>query len=223
MVPNPGATMLDLLGDFNIAVVYWLARATGGSLGGAIVVLAVVTRLAFLPLRLGLTREMIADRRTLRRIRPELALIEQRHADDPARKVAASLALRRGSGIRPFRLRNLLSLIVEAVTFLGMFAAVSRGLGAGISFLVIADLGAASLPLTLLATGCNAVIMALHLNSGDADDARRLVSNLAILFVLVWLVPAALSLYFATACLISLAEAIYLRSTASQPPSIRVT
>ena len=91
--------------DLLRVVLFALAHVCGGSLGGGIIMLSFIIRLALLPLTLRLAMRARDYQDAIRRLGPELEKLRRRHANDRVRLAQATqerLALLYNSqGLRP--------------------------------------------------------------------------------------------------------------------------
>src|SRR5207247_5983659 len=90
----------------------------------------------------------------LKKIEPELSSIRKKHKDDPRRILEETAKLHQRHGIKVFDGRSVLGMLVQLPLFLGLFAAVRRGLAGSVRFLWISDL---TKPDALLAAVCAAL------------------------------------------------------------------
>lgn len=81
------------MNDTLAALMSSLASLLDGSMGWAILLLALAVRLALLPLTLHLSRRMLANQQKMKALQPEVDAIKARLKDDPRQMFAAVSAL----------------------------------------------------------------------------------------------------------------------------------
>ena len=148
-----------------------LASATGGSLGGAILLLTLGVRLALLPLNLAVARRARARRRLLEQLEPETRALQARLKDDPLALATALRELHRAKGVPGMGPLGIASLAVQAPLGAGLYAALQGGLGAGRRFLWIADLGRPDVALIGAVASLTGVAAALNPDLGASGRA----------------------------------------------------
>src|SRR5690606_30618846 len=137
-------TLLDRIADPVAALLLAVRDSVAGSLLLAILLFVVVLRLALLPFSVRADRDRIVGER----LRPRLAELRSRFADDPARALRAVVHLQCEAGIRP--VRNLVVSVVQLLAFVVLFAAVARAGEANLeAFLWVPALGAPDATLVL--------------------------------------------------------------------------
>lgn len=122
------------------AAIFSAAHVCGGSLGGGILLVSAVVRIALLPLTLKLARRAREQQAKLAALKPELDALQRRYANDPRRMMREIRALQAQNGIKMFTPAMVLSFAIQSPLLGGLFAAVRNGLGSKVRFLWIADL-----------------------------------------------------------------------------------
>jgi YidC/Oxa1 family membrane protein insertase len=122
------------------AAIFSAAHVCGGSLGGGILLVSAVVRIALLPLTLKLARSAREQQAKLAALKPELDALQRRYASDPRRVMREVRALQAQNGIKMFTPAMVLSFAIQSPLLGGLFAAVRNGLGSKVRFLWIADL-----------------------------------------------------------------------------------
>jgi YidC/Oxa1 family membrane protein insertase len=131
------------------AAIFSAAHVCGGSLGGGILLVSAVVRIALLPLTLKLARRAREQQAKLAALKPELDALQRRYADDPLRVMRESRELQAKHGIRLLSPSTLIAYVMQAPLFGGLLAAVRSGLGSKIRFLWVADLARPDFTLVL--------------------------------------------------------------------------
>lgn len=197
--------------DLVYAILFGLAGAFGGNMGLAIGFLSLSFRLALFPLTLKMAYRALEVQVALKKIQPELSLIRKRHKDDPTRLWEETSKLHQRHGINVFDSRGVLAVLVQAPLFLGLFAAVRRGLSSTGRFLWIKDLMKSD-PLLVFAcallTGLSAAI------ASNAPEQQRTVAFLlpaVLTLAFLWRMAAGVGIYSLAAGVVGLAQALLVR------------
>ena len=122
------------------AAIFSAAHVCGGSLGGGILLVSALVRLALLPLTLRLARRAREQQAKLAALQPEIEALQRRYAKDPLSLFRETQALHARHGIKLLTPASLVGMVVQFPVLGGLFAAVRNGLGAKVRFLWIADL-----------------------------------------------------------------------------------
>ena len=131
------------------AAIFGAAHVCGGSLGGGILLVSAVVRIALLPLTLKLARRAREQQAKLAELKPELDALQRRYANDPRRWMRESRELQAKNGIKLFTPTTFISVAIQSPLLGGLFAAVRSGLGSKVRFLWIADLARPDMTLLL--------------------------------------------------------------------------
>ena len=126
--------------DLIYAALFALSTIFGGNMALAIVVLSAAVRLALLPLTLRLAYRSLETQAKLKRLEPQLAELRRRHKNDAARLLEETAKLHREHGLKLVDGRSALANLAQGPIFLGVFAAVRRGVANASRFLWIKDL-----------------------------------------------------------------------------------
>jgi len=122
------------------AAIFGAAHVCGGSLGGGILLVSALLRLALLPLTLRLARRAREQQAKLAALQPEIEALRRRYTNDPQRLFRETRALQAKHGIKLVTPSAFVGLAVQFPVLGGLFAAVRSGLGAKVRFLWVADL-----------------------------------------------------------------------------------
>lgn len=178
--------MLDFALDAVRAAVFAAAHLFGGSIGGGVLVVSLAVRLAFLPLTLRLARRAAQQQALLARLRPELMRLQERYRKQPDELLRRTRALYRRSGYRAIDPQALLGGLIQAPVLAGVYGAVRRGLGAGASFLWIADLARPDAILALTVSGLAAVATYLGVRAGPQPQQAATQATISGLVTLLF-------------------------------------
>ena len=193
------------------ALLTQLAAWLDGSYGLAIVVMALLVRLALLPLTLKSAEQGWLRQQQLAALKPRLARLREQHANDAAAQARATQALYRDHGITTGFGSGLLAALVQAPLGAGIYAAIRQGVAGAGSFLWIPRLARPDTWLALLVAGLS--LAAMLLNPAMSDQTRTLLHWLPVLvsFFMVWHVAAGLGLYWAGSSGVGLLQMAMLR------------
>ena len=202
--------------DVIYATLVCVSTALGGSMGLAIAVVSLATRVLLLPLTLRLAYRALEVQAAVKKIEPQLARVRERYKSDPRRVMEETSRLYQANGIKLVDGGSLLGTALQAPIFLGLFSAIRRGLAAGGRFLWIKDL---ALPDAALA-GCCALVTGLSVALGpNLPAAQRMPAILVpALLTVVFLarMAAGISVYTLASSLVGLLQAILVRRRAAR-------
>jgi YidC/Oxa1 family membrane protein insertase len=188
-----------------------LATWLDGSYGLAVIVLALLVRLALLPMTLKTAEQGWWRQQQLLALKPKLARLNERHAGDPAAKAKAMQALYREHGVSGGLGSSLLVALVQAPLGAGIYAAIRQGVAGAGSFLWIPKLARPDVMLALVVGLLS--FAALLLNPAMSEQARTLLHWLPVVvsFLVVWHLAAGLGLYWAGSSGVNLLQMALLR------------
>lgn len=202
--------------DVIYATLVCVSTALGGSMGLAIAVVSLATRVLLLPLTLRLAYRALEVQAAVKKIEPQLARVRAKYKSDPRRAMQETGRLYQENGIKLVDGRSLLGTALQAPLFLGLFSAIRRGLATGGRFLWIKDL---ALPDAALA-GCCALVTALSVALGpNLPAAQRMPAILVpALLTAVFLVriAAGIGVYTLASGLVGLVQALLVRRRAAR-------
>ena len=202
--------------DLIYAGLVCVSTAFGGSMGWAIAVVSLAVRLLLLPLTLHMAYRGLETQAALRRLEPELTRIRAKYKKDQRRVLEETARLYREHGVKLADGRSLFSAIVQLPIFLGLFGAISRGLGEGGRFLWVRNIAVPDLPLAAICAGVTALSASLAPHVPASQRGPMVVlPALLTLFVLSRL-AAGLSIYTAAQGLVGVGQALLVRRRARQ-------
>lgn len=182
-----------------------------GSMGWAILVLALSVRLLLLPLTLRLSRGMLANQQKIKALQPQVDAIKARLADNPKEMWAAMSALYKANGARIMDRSSLAGLLVQLPVFGLLYKAIgSAGSGSG-PFLWMKSLATPDAALTAIVLLLTA-ISAYYFPSAAGGPALFMivVQVLATAFIL-WKLSAAMGLYWLASAAVGAVQTFVLR------------
>jgi YidC/Oxa1 family membrane protein insertase len=202
--------------DLLYATLFGLSVVFGGNMGYAIAVMSFTFRVALLPLTLRLAYRSLEIQAALKKIAPQISRIQKQHKDEPRRIWEETAKLHRHHGIRLIDGRSLVSILIQAPLFMGLFSALRRGLSGTSRFLWVKDL---SKPDALLACICAALAglcAAMTPNTAEQFKAGTAILPAVLTLVFLWRLAAGVSIYSCVSGLVGIVQALMVRRRAAQ-------
>lgn len=195
-------------------LLFALAHVCGGSLGGGIVVLSLIVRLALLPLTLRLAIRAREHQAMMSRLAPKLAALRKRHAHDPARYGEAVRALYAANGIGVAPKGTFLTALVQLPIGTGLYQAIATGVRRATSFLWIGDLARPdAIVAALAAAAAGTAIVAAP--GGSAEGRVAAVVSTLVTFLVAWRLSAGVGLYWLASGAVGVGQSLLLRRVPS--------
>jgi len=199
------------MNDTLAALMSFLSSLFGGSMGWAILLLALSVRLALLPLTLRLSRNMLANQRKMKALQPQVDAIRQRANAAPQETFAAIAALYKEHGVRVFDRTSVFGALLQLPVFGLLYRTISQASAAGRPFLWIKSLALPDTALTALVLALTAVA-AWYFPSASADPAMLMVAvQVAVMAFMIWKLSAGLGLYWAASSGVNVVQTLVLR------------
>ena len=196
---------LDLLR----AILFALAHVCGGSLGGGIVVLSLIVRLALLPLTYRLALRAQEYHAALRRLKPQLDALQRRHASDPLRLAQETRALHVRNGIGMAPKGTFLGAVVQMPIGAGLYSTIGSIAKRAARFLWIHDLSRPDALVASVAAGlAGAAVVA-----GPSSSGSRVSAAIAagVTFLLAWRLSAGVGLYWVASNAVGVVQSLLVR------------
>ena len=197
--------------DLVYASLLVISGAFGGNMGLAIGFLSVAFRLAVLPLTLRMAYRSIDLQAALKKLQPKLSSTQKKYKDDPRRVWEETAKLHQQHGIKLVDGSSLIGLVVQVPLFLGLFAAVQKGLSSSGRFLWIRDL---MKPDPMLACICAVLTAISGFLASNAPDHQRVVAFMlpALLTVIfLWRMTSGVVIYSFASGLVGLVQSLLVR------------
>lgn len=196
--------MIAALVDVVRAALFAAGHLLGGSIGGAIIAVSFLVRLALLPLTIRLARRAAAQQAILASLRPHLDLLRVQYRNQPDRLAQQTIALYRRAGYRPLTTTGILGAAVQLPIVAAVYGAVRSGIATGAHFGWIADLarpdGLLALAVAAI-TGLGAYLGTKYGATPARPGVVPLLIGTAVTLFVLWRTSAALLLSWgATAC-----------------------
>ena len=195
-------------------VLFALAHVCGGSLGGGIVMLSLIVRLALLPLTLRLAMRAREHQEAIRRIAPELARLQKRHAKDPARLAQATRELYGANGIGLVPKGTLLGTAIQMPIGAGVYQTIAASTHRAARFLWITDLSKPDVLVASIAAGLAGAGIAMAPSAGSSRTAAALAS--VVTFFVAWRLSAGVGLYWVASNVVGVVQSLLMRRAVSR-------
>jgi YidC/Oxa1 family membrane protein insertase len=199
------------MNDTLASLMSFLASLFDGSMGWAILCLALTVRLALLPLTLHMSRKALANQQKIKALQAQAEAIRARLKDQPQEAIAAVSALYKENGVRLFDRSSLLGALLQLPVFGLLYKAVSKASAGSGSFLWMKSLASPNIAVTavvLLLTG----IAAYYFPSASAHPSTLMVAMQVLLMAfMIWKLSAGLGLYWAASAGVNVAQSLILR------------
>jgi YidC/Oxa1 family membrane protein insertase len=188
-----------------------LAVLFDGSMGWAILALALAVRLALLPLTLHLARRMQANQKIIQTLQPQVEAIKTRLADKPAEIFPAIAALYKANGAQLFDRSTLLGALVQMPVFGLLYRAISNASAGAGPFLWMKSLATPDAALTAIVLLLTA-LPAYYMPSAAPDKAMLMVAvQVVVTAFILWKLSAGVGLYWAASAFVSTVQTGVLR------------
>ena len=195
-------------------VLFGLTHVCGGSLGGGIVALSLVVRLALLPLTLRLALRTREYQAVLRRIAPKIDALRKRHAEDPTALAAATRDLYAANGIGVAPRGALLGAMVQAPIGAGVYQVIAASAKRAARFLWIGDLSRPDALVASVAAGLAGAAVAAAPSSGSSRTAAALAA--VVTFLIAWRLSAGVGLYWVASNVVGVVQSLLVRRLEAQ-------
>ena len=195
--------------DLLRVVLFAFAHVCGGSLGGGIVMLSLIVRLALLPLTLRLALRAREDQEAVRRLTPELEKLKKRHRNDRVRLAHATGELYAANGIGLAPKGGVLGAAIQMPIGAGVYQTIAASARGASRFLWIGDLSKPDVLVASVAAGLAGAGVAIAPSVGSSRTAATLAA--ALTFVLAWRLSAGVGLYWVASNVVGVVQSLLLR------------
>jgi YidC/Oxa1 family membrane protein insertase len=198
------------MNDTLASLMAFLASLFDGSMGWAILCLALAVRLVLLPLTLRLSRKMLANQQKMKALAPQVEAIRARLKDKPQEAFAAVSALYKEHGVKLFDRSSLIGALVQLPVFGLLYRTVSNASAGSGPFLWMKSLASPDAALTafvLLLTG----VAAYYFPSASEPAMLMVALQVAIMAFMLWKLSAGLGLYWAASSGVNVLQTMVLR------------
>ena len=193
---------------------FGLAHVCGGSLGGGIVLLSLIVRIALLPLTLRLAIRARQHQLVLEGLRPQLKALERRFRGQPARLADETRKLHAANGIGLAPKGTLVGGLVQLPIGAGVYQTIASIARSTARFLWVRDLSRPDALVASVAAGlAGAAVVA-----GPASPSSRLSAALAagVTFFFAWRLSAGVGLYWIASNVVTVGQSLLVRRAESK-------
>jgi len=190
------------------------AHVCGGSLGGGIIALSLMIRLALLPLTLRIALRAHAHQRLMQTLKPEIDRLQRRHANNPLALARSTRALHARHGVEFPPRGTFLGALVQMPIGGAVYQTVASAARHAARFLWVRDLSRPDALVASIAAGlAGAAVMA-----GPASPTSRTTAGLAAVatFLLAWRLSAGVGLYWVASNTVGVVQSLLVRRAASR-------
>lgn len=182
-----------------------------GSIGWAIVALALAVRFALLPLTLHLSRRTFSNQQKIKALQPQVNAIKERLSGNPQEAFAALSSLYKQNGAHMLDRSSMLGALAQWPIFLLLYKAISNAATGSGSFLWIRSLASPDAALTAIVLALTAV--AAYYAPGTAGHTATLMIFVQVLVTafIIWKLAAGMALYWAASASVSVVQSVILR------------
>ena len=197
--------------DVVYVILLAVSSVLGGNMGLAIGVVSLSVRLALLPLTLRIARRSLEIQAALQNLAPQISKLREKHKDDPRRMMEETARLHHQHGIRTLESGSLLGILIQAPLFLGLFAAVRRGLSSNGGFLWIRDLMKSDPLLACICAVLTGVAAALGPNVAESQRTATIVMPAVLTLLFLWRMSAGVAIYSFSSSLVGVLQSLLIR------------
>jgi YidC/Oxa1 family membrane protein insertase len=197
--------------DFIFTTLVGLSTILGGNMGLAIGVLSFSVRLALLPLTLRLAHRALDVQAAMKKLEPELLKIRKTHKEDPKRIWEETARLHQQNGIKVVQGGSILGMLVQVPLFLGLFAAVQRGLSGSGQFLWIKDLMKSDPLLACVCAALTGLSVSLGSNIPESQRTVAIVLPTGLTLLFLWRMSSGVAIYSLSSSLVGVLQSLLIR------------
>jgi YidC/Oxa1 family membrane protein insertase len=199
------SSFLDLIR----VLLFSLAHVCGGSLGGGIVMLSLLVRLALLPLTLRLALRAREHAAIVRGLEPRLAALRQRHVNDPVALARATHELHAANGIGLAPKGTLLGMLAQMPIGAGVYQVIRESTLRAARFLWVGDLSRPDALIASVAAGLAGAAVVAGPSSGTSKVPAALAA--ATTFLIAWRLSAGVGLYWVASNVVGVVQSLLVR------------
>ena len=200
----------SMLVDLVRSLVFAASHVCGNSIGGGILVVSFMVRIALLPVTLRMARRMMDHQARITALAPELERLRGRHGTDRAALAQATMDLYKRHDIAMMPRGVFTSMLIQMPIGGALYRAFATGLGPRAGFLWMSDLAR---PDTLVAVTA-ATLAGIAAGAGPSTSKAAIATSVAITGFLAWRLSASVGLYWVASNGVGVAQSLLLRRTA---------
>ena len=191
--------------------IFVYAQACGGNLGGGIVAVTLLARLALFPLTLRVARLSATHQGRMRRLQPELDALRRRFKDNPRRLAEETRRVFDREGVSLVPRAGCLGMLVQMPVLLALFSAVRSVSTFGGRFLWIGSIAKPDVLLTIGVAALTGAAVALAPQSMPQGKALMIMLPTVVTVVALSQMASGIGLYWGVSGAGSLVQALVLR------------
>ncbi len=172
------------------------AQACGGNLGGGILIVTLLARLALFPLTLRMARASAMQAERMRALQPELDALRRCYADDPGKLAEETRRVFARDGVSLVPRATWLGMLVQTPVLRALFSAVRSVSTLGGRFLWVASIAKPDVILALAVAGLTGVAVALGPPSAPQGRTVLVMVPTVITLVVLTQMAAGIGLYW---------------------------
>ena len=189
-----------------------LASLFNGSIGWAIVVLALTVRFALLPLTLHLSRRMHSNQQKIKALQPQVDAIRERLSSNPQQAFAAVSALYKQNGAHLIDRFSIFGAVAQWPIFLLLYKAISNAASGSGPFLWIRSLASPDAALTALVLALTAVAAFYAPSTAGHTATLMIFVQVVVTAFIIWKLSAGVALYWAASASVGVVQSGILRA-----------
>ena len=202
--------------DLLRASIFFYAQACNGNLGAGIVAVAVLARLALLPLTLHVARLSATHQERMRTIQPELDALKRRFGDNPRRFADETRRVLDREGVSFVPGAGCLGMLLQTPILLALFSAVRQVATLGGRFLWIGTIGRPDLILAVVVAAITGAAIALGPQTMPQGRALLIILPALVTMFALSQLAAGVGLSWGVSSVGSLVQAVVLRRERSR-------
>jgi YidC/Oxa1 family membrane protein insertase len=199
-------------------VLFALAHVCGGSLGGGILVLSLIVRLALLPLTLRIAIKAHAYQAIIRTIQPRLEALQKRHAKNPAKLAIETRELYAANGIGAAPKGTFAGTLIQLPLGVGVYQAIGAIAKRAVRFLWIGDLSRPDALVASVAAGLAGAAVAAGPSTGTSRVAAAV--SAVTTFIIASRLSAGLGLYWVASNAVGVVQSLLLRRAVTRADNV---
>ncbi|MDP6580331.1 MAG: membrane protein insertase YidC [Vicinamibacterales bacterium] len=191
--------------------IFVYAQACGGNLGGGILAVTLLARLALFPLTLRVARLSAAHQERMRQLKPELDALRRRFKDDPRRQAEETRRAYARAGVSLVPRAGCLGMLVQTPVLLALFSAVRSVSALGGRFLWLGSIARPDLILAVVVAALTGAAVALGPQSVPQGRTLLIILPTVVTLVALSQMASGIGLYWGVSSAGSLVQAVVLR------------
>lgn len=197
----------SVLVDSVRALVFAASHVCGNSIGGGILVVSFMVRVALLPVTLRVARRMMAHQARITALAPDLERLRRRHGADRAALAQATMDLYKRHDIALMPRGVFTSMLIQMPIGGALYRAFASGLGPRAGFLWMSDLARPDMLVAVTA----ATLAGVAVGAGPGANKMAIAMSAVMTGFLAWRLSASVGLYWVASNGVGVAQSLLLR------------